>query len=57
MTMHLQRDAYRKVSEMLTANADDLPDSYWWEFMRDTHATTQAVAVRRQADTRWRVWP
>ncbi len=26
-------------------------ESYWWEFMRDTYATTQAVAVRRQADT------
>ena len=51
MTMHLQRDAYRKVSEMLTANADKLPESYWWGFMRDTYATTQAVAVRRQADT------
>jgi hypothetical protein len=50
MTMHLHRDAYRKVSEMLTANADNLPESYWWEFMRDTYATTQAVAVRRQAD-------
>lgn len=51
MTMHLQRDAYRKVSEMLGANAENLPESYWWEFMRDTYGTTQAVAVRRQADT------
>jgi hypothetical protein len=51
LTMHLQRDAYRKVADILGANADDLPDSYWWEFMRDTYATTQAVAVRRQADT------
>jgi hypothetical protein len=51
LTMHLQRDAYRKVSSMLAANADNLPESYWWEFTRDTYATTQAVAVRRQADT------
>jgi hypothetical protein len=51
LTMHLQRDAYRTVSEMLAENADNLPESYWWEFMRDTYATTQAVAVRRQADT------
>jgi hypothetical protein len=50
LTMHLQRDAYRNVSEMLSANADNLPESYWWEFMRDTYGTTQAVAVRRQAD-------
>ena len=51
LTMHLQRAAWRDVSEMLAANARALPDSYWWEFMRDTYATTQAVAVRRQADT------
>ena len=48
--MYLQRDAWREVSSMLEANGQ-LPDSYWWEFMRDTYATTQAVAVRRQADT------
>jgi hypothetical protein len=50
LTMHLQRDAWRKVSQILEANGQ-LPDSYWWEFMRDTYATTQAIAVRRQADT------
>ena len=50
-TMHLQRVAWREVSEMLAENSDALPESYWWEFMRDTYATTQAVAVRRQADT------
>lgn len=49
--MHLQRLAWREVSAMLAENADALPPSYWWEFMRDTYATTQAVAVRRQADT------
>jgi hypothetical protein len=50
LTMHLQRDAWRDVSDILQRNGQ-LPDSYWWEFMRDTYATTQAVAVRRQADT------
>lgn len=50
MTMHLQRDAWRDVAEIVKANGQ-LPDSYWWEFMFDTYATTQAVAVRRQADT------
>lgn len=49
LTMHLQREVWKDVSEILAANPD-LPDSYWWEFMRDTYATTQAVAVRRQAD-------
>lgn len=47
--MHLQREAWKDVSEILAANPG-LPESYWWEFMRDTYATTQAVAVRRQAD-------
>jgi hypothetical protein len=50
LTMYLLRDAWRTVSKMLEANGQ-LPESYWWEFMRDTYATTQAVAVRRQADT------
>jgi hypothetical protein len=50
LTMHLHRDAWRTVAEILDAHGH-LPPSYWWEFMRDTYATTQAVAVRRQADT------
>lgn len=50
LTMYLQRDAWLEVSKILQAN-DQLPESYWWEFMRDTYVVTQAVAVRRQADT------
>jgi hypothetical protein len=50
LTMHLQRDAWREVSKIIQAHGS-LPDSYWWEFMLDTYITTQAVAVRRQADT------
>ena len=49
LTMHLHRHAWRKVAEILEDNPG-LPESYWWEFMRDTYATTQAIAVRRQAD-------
>src|SRR3954464_11882159 len=49
LTMHLQRDAWLGVSKILQENGQ-LPDSYWWEFMVDTYAVTQAVAVRRQAD-------
>lgn len=52
--MHLQRDAYMKVTGILAANPT-LPDSYWWEFMVDTYITTQAMAVRRQADVDKRV--
>jgi hypothetical protein len=50
LTMHLHRDTWREVAKMLEERGD-LPDSYWWEFMLDTYAITQAVAVRRQADT------
>ena len=50
LTMHLHRHAWEEVTAILQANPD-LPESYWWEFMHDTYATTQAVAVRRQADT------
>ena len=46
--MHDDRATWRHVGDMLAANPA-LPDSHWWEFMRDTYATTQAVAVRRQA--------
>lgn len=54
LTMHLQRDAYMKVSRILESNRD-LPDSYWWELMVETYITTQAMAVRRQADRDRRV--
>lgn len=49
--MHHHKSAWDRVSAMLTDNAD-LPDSYWWEFMFETYAMSQAAAVRRQADTR-----
>jgi hypothetical protein len=49
--MHHHKSAWDRVSAMLTDNAD-LPDSYWWEFMFETYAITQASAVRRQADSR-----
>jgi hypothetical protein len=51
LTMNLQRYAWREVAKILDDNSQSLPESYWWEFMRDTYGTTQAVAVRRQADT------
>jgi len=46
--MHDARATWRHVGDMLAANGD-LPASHWWQFMKDTYATTQAVAVRRQA--------
>ena len=50
MSMHLHLDTWEQVQELIKNNGQ-LPDSYWWEFMRDTYGATQAVAVRRQADT------
>jgi hypothetical protein len=48
--MHARRFVWQQVQDMLKANSD-LPASYWWNFIKDTYATTQSVAVRRQADT------
>lgn len=50
LTMYLHRATWREVSKIIENNGQ-LPDSYWWQFMWDTYAVTQAVAVRRQADT------
>jgi hypothetical protein len=49
ITLYLHRDAWQEVSKIIDGNRE-LPDSYWWQFMFDTYAVTQAVAVRRQAD-------
>jgi hypothetical protein len=49
-TLYLRRHAWLEVSKLLQDN-DGLPDSYWWDFMAGTYASSQAVAVRRQADT------
>lgn len=49
--MHHHKAAWDRFSAMLADNPD-LPDSYWWEFMFETYAITQASAVRRQADSR-----
>jgi AbiU2 len=51
LNMFLQRDAWLTVSQVIEGNGQ-LPHSYWWEFMFDTYSTTQAIAVRRQADLR-----
>jgi hypothetical protein len=50
--MHTNRYVWRTVQEIIDAN-DALPeDSYWWHFMFETYAVCQAVAVRRQTDTK-----
>jgi hypothetical protein len=53
-TMHLHRYALREVGDIIDAN-DELPPSYFFEYLLDTYAVAQAVAVRRQAETNARV--
>jgi hypothetical protein len=50
VTMHAHRDTFQEVHRIAAENGQ-LPDSYFWDFLRDTYATSQAVAVRRQAET------
>jgi hypothetical protein len=47
--MHAHRDTFKEVDRIATENGQ-LPDSYFWTFLQDTYATSQAVAVRRQAE-------
>lgn len=53
--MYLQRAAYRRVREIVLANERLPRDSYFWEYLEDTYAVTQATAVRRQAESSPRV--
>jgi hypothetical protein len=50
VSMHLQRDTWKLIQAIIEDHGA-LPDSYCREFVRDTYAITQAVAVRRQVDT------
>jgi hypothetical protein len=50
VTMLLHRATWKRLGEIIVAHGS-LPDSYFWEYLRDTYGPTQAVAVRRQADT------
>ena len=54
ITMNLHRHVWREVRGIVERNGS-LPPSYWFEFSSDTYATTQAVAIRRQAEVDSRV--
>lgn len=55
-TMHLERFAWKRMEEIVNGNAGlKGTESYLWEFLFNTYAKTQAIAVRRQADTDDRV--
>jgi hypothetical protein len=50
-SMNLQRFAWLRMQEIIDKNADlKTTESYFWEFIFDIYAKTQAQAVRRQAD-------
>lgn len=49
LTMHLHRDVWRRASKIIAEN-DELPASYWWEFMSDVYSNSQVIAARRQVD-------
>ena len=49
VTVHAHRDAFNELVRVAAEN-EQLPDSYFWDFLRDIYAASQAVAVRRQAD-------
>jgi hypothetical protein len=51
LTMHLHRYAWQETVRLVEDNTE-LPESYWWEFMYETYAITQAAAIRRQVDVR-----
>ena len=50
-SMHLQRDTWRRMHEIVDENVSlKEVTSYFWEWLFDIYAKTQAGAVRRQAD-------
>lgn len=50
-SMHLQRFAWKRMHEIVDENkALKATSSYFWEWLFDIYAKTQAGAVRRQAD-------
>jgi AbiU2 len=51
--MQLHRHVFREVAAITQAR--DLPVSYFFDYLGETYATSQLIAVRRQADTSSRV--
>jgi hypothetical protein len=51
--MHLERATFERIGEIAGANPKlRETKSYFWDFLFRTYSKNQAVAVRRQADTR-----
>ncbi len=50
ITLHHHRQIWREIGNIIKENGH-LPDSVFWQYHRDLYGITQAIAIRRQADT------
>lgn len=55
LTMHHHQAVYRRVAEIVNTREAELPPSLFFDYLRDTYATSQAAAIRRQAERSARV--
>jgi hypothetical protein len=55
LTIYWRRHVYRTVADITSSRKPHLPASHFFDYLRDTYAITQAVAVRRQAERSSRV--
>ena len=53
--IHHHQAIYRRVAEIVNGREPKLPGSLYFDYLRDTYATSQAAAVRRQAEQSTRV--
>jgi len=51
LNMHAHRYVWQQLQQIISENTN-VPASYWWTFLQETYAASQAVAIRRQADVR-----
>jgi hypothetical protein len=51
LEMHLKRQIWREINDMLQANpkVGQVPSAFW-DFHKSNYSTAQAIAIRRQAD-------
>ncbi len=55
LTMHHHQAVYSQVAEIVNTREPKLPDSLFFDYLRGTYATSQAAAIRRQAEQNSRV--
>jgi hypothetical protein len=55
LRMHHHRAVYRRVGEIASSREPKLPDSLFFPYLADTYGTSQAAAIRRQAEVSVRV--